>query len=68
MEFIQWITLLFWKTWDKLICEQFAKVHTYEMKFRCPLEIYLHISNYLRDFCVADNAEMAKYHVSYTMK
>lgn len=51
-----------------MICEQFAKVHTYEMKFRCPLEIYLHISNYLRDFCVADNAEMAKYHVSYTMK
>ena len=30
----------------KLIWEQFAKDHAHEMRFCCPLEIYLHISNY----------------------
>ncbi|MBP5267311.1 MAG: hypothetical protein J6Z29_01840, partial [Ruminococcus sp.] len=45
----------------KLIWEQFAKNHAPEIRLCCPLEIYLNISNYPRDFCIADNAEMAKY-------
>ncbi len=45
----------------KLIWEQFAKTHAHEMRFCCPLEIYLHVDDYPRECCIADNAEMAKY-------
>jgi len=45
----------------KLIWERFAKDHAYEIRLCCPLEIYHNISNYPRDNCIADNAEMAKY-------
>ena len=45
----------------KLICEQFAQTQAHEMRLCCPLEIYLHVDNYPRECCIADNAEMAKY-------
>ncbi|SDA30345.1 hypothetical protein SAMN02910447_03176 [Ruminococcus sp. YE71] len=45
----------------KLILEEFAKTHAHEMRFCCPLEIYLHVDNYPRECCIADNAEMTKY-------
>ena len=45
----------------KLIWEQFAQTQAHEMRLCCPLEIYLHVDNYPRECCIADNAEMAKY-------
>ncbi len=45
----------------KLICEHFAQTQAHEMRFCCPVEIYLHVDNYPRECCIADNAEMAKY-------
>ena len=45
----------------KLIWEQFAKTHAHEIRLCCPLEIYLHVDDYPRECCIADNADMAKY-------
>ena len=45
----------------KLICEHFAQTQAHEMRFCCPVEIYLYVDNYPRECCIADNAEMAKY-------